>query len=198
MHFDSCWKNSLLLSLLFLCVSCGDNLPRSSHLDNLRILALKADKPQTTLGVEVALTALISDVKGNGRSLSYTFSACLDRGVGQGAPIECDWDPTRYEESGDFKLNAPTFTGAAPIVRAKIPFFALLGKGSQDQFNGTPYLFIYKVTAADGETRTAFKRILVVKPSQQTWNKNPDIQSILSNGLPLSGLPGDPALLESE
>ena len=56
------------------------------------------------------------------------------------------------------------------------------------QYNGVAYLVLYTISASDGSSVTALKRIVV--SSKGAKNNNPTIGSVSSNGAALSAFPG--------
>ncbi|MBI3557125.1 MAG: hypothetical protein HY074_12750 [Deltaproteobacteria bacterium] len=172
-------------------VACSkDNLPTYIQLGDLRVLALIADKPEAPVGTLVTITPVVSDVNGGGRALTFTAEACNDPGVGVGANPTCVGSDTRVVLVGPTAaavtgIAAPDFTGAATsTIAVTLPASVFTNASAIQQAIGVPYLFVYKLIAADGATVTAFKRVLVsVKPALgAVANQNPSITAIMSGG----------------
>lgn len=183
----------IIISSLFFVFGCSDNkLPEYNRLETLRILALKADKPEATLGDTIVITPLISDLNGNGRTLTYTAEACLDPGIAAGADPNCA-GASSYLNIGSATitgLSAPNYTAATNTVTFTIPTDVLNGKTTIEQYNGVPYIFVYNIRASDGTQLRSFKRIIVsVKPSNLR-NTNPSINNMYADTAVLSSLPG--------
>lgn len=75
------------LALAALClatssVACLDDLPSPALVDDLRVLAVRADPPEVVPGAAVALDALVVDP--NGRVPTYAWYACVVVEQGQG------------------------------------------------------------------------------------------------------------------
>lgn len=189
---------------LVVCAStlagCSSNdLPVYIKLSTLRVLALKADKPESYPSDTVVVTPIISDVNGSGRALTYTAEACVDPGVSYGAEPTCTGNPTRTILASGAAASAPSglaATGTTTSVSLTIPSTILVGRTSTEIFNGVNYLFYYKITAADGESVSAIKRLSVVASSKTSLNTNPGSTGtldILFNGVSSASLTSLPS-----
>ncbi len=182
-----------LLFLLFIIVSCGDSdFKKVELLDEFRVLAIEADKPEANAGDTVGLRLFISDAgNGAGRIISGTLETCTDPGVAYGALVNCNHDPQAVQTSISLDTTTPDFTnndfiGFSTQQNIPIPTDYLDQKSSFEQFNGVPYLAIYKFDI-DGKTHTYFKRIVVT--SRVTLNSNPSSSAINVNGTLISSEP---------
>lgn len=191
-----------------LLAGCGnDTLPDYTKLGGLRVLALVANTPEVAPGSGgVTLQPYISDLSGNGRTLTYTAERCTDPGVGFGATPSCEGVADRVvlatnaaiplgaEGAGDYA--ATYYTGRAPSFTTgaiSAAFLTVLGLSTQGQFNGWNLLVTYKVTAADGEVVQSYKRILV--STRGTPNTNPAAPTLSNGSSTLTSLPGSVATL---
>lgn len=192
---------STILALAFALLSgCAENdLPDYTKLSKLRVLAMPASAPEVSVGATVTVTPLVSDVGGGGRALAYEAVACIDPGVGLGAEPSCDHDPIAQDlGSGPVPGldEANSFTGDAPALTVVVPPTALVGRGEADQSNGVGYVVIYTLTAADGETLTTFRRIIV--STRDAKNSNPDLVRILAGDDEFTALPSKNTELKAE
>jgi hypothetical protein len=179
----------LILFLLFLTSCMDSKFKKSSSLDSLRVLTIKADQPEVAPGTTVILTPFVSDINETA-SLTYSASGCIDPGVSLGADPECSASSVIVSNQTITTLNSSSlFTGDANTISVTIPatdtIFA--GKSSIDQFNGVSYLFTYRLSNSSGQTVKSFKRIVV--STKTTKNANPSGNSILGNGSVLSAYP---------
>lgn len=173
--------SSLTASLLALFFSsCGDNFRDREDLDVLRVLALKADLPETYVTTGVTITPLISDVDNGGRQLYYTVESCYDLGVNLGGTPTCKGNSTRiiHTLNQPFSLSPPNYTGEAPSFTVEMPSALIFyGVSSDQQFNGVAYLIIYEVTNEnDNRSVQAFRRIIL--STKTTLNQNPGTPTI--------------------
>jgi len=179
----------LILFLLFLTACTDSKFKKSSTLDSLRVLTIKADQPEVAAGTTVVLTPFVSDINET-TSLTYSASGCIDPGVSLGAEPECDSSSVIATNQTITTLNsASLFTGDANTISVTIPATSVIfaGKSSIDQFNGVSYLFTYRLTNSSGQTVRSFKRIVV--STKSTKNTNPSGNSILGNGTALTSYP---------
>ncbi len=194
-------KNILLgMSLLFLFGCSQEKLQEYNRLEKIRVLALKADKPEATVGDTITITPLVSDFNGNGRTLTYSAESCSDPGIAAGADPNCN-GASSYQSLGTGAvtgLSSPTYTGSVNTISFTIPSDVLNGKSVYEQANGVPYIFVYKITASDGAEIRTFKRIIVSIKSASLRNTNPTISNIYSNSDVLSSLPGSRVSLRAE
>lgn len=171
----------LLLALLVALSGCGrDDFPKFTTLENLRVLGIRANTPETSPGATVQLTALISDVTGAGRALRVVVEACSDPGVGYGANPTCSGVADRVAVADTtVNLTGPAYTAALTAQSVTIPTTVLANYSGVDQYNGVPYLVTYSVSAGGGAERVdAFKRILVsTKPLK---NSNPLLTDVVN------------------
>lgn len=186
--------------ILFLGACDKSTLPPASRLQTLRVLAVVADTPElsdTALPATVQVTPYISDMKGSGRVVTMTASACPDPGVSYGANPTCAGNPQKVDiaipnltpvaqtaNSGIFGL--PNLTGAVPSFSVSVPAGLLTGRSPLDQHNGVAYLVTFTVSAGS-ESVSAFKRIFV--SNKTALNTNPTLTDILGNGASLTTLP---------
>jgi hypothetical protein len=178
---------SFVLSV-FLLLGCGDsNFKKAEKLENLRVIDVLADAPEVSAGDSVVLTPYLSDSAGAGRTLTIEREVCIDLGVNLGATPSCDGNPSRVDLGTTTETPgaaANLYTGSISTSTVTIPSAAVIFsdpttgslRSTSAQYNGVSYLFFLTVTAPDGETRTAFKRILV--STRSTKNQNPSFSSV--------------------
>ncbi len=182
-------KIFITLLSVFLCTCSKNKLPEYNHIDSMRIFAMKADFPERQPGQTATITPVISDIKGNGRPLTFTASACLDPGIAYGHDPECNGalHAQTLASGAVTGLSSPNYTGAVNTVAVTIPADILAGKSTIEQLIGVTYIVVYRIASADGTSVTAVKRI---KASlNPTPNNNPTLSSILADNSTLSSLP---------
>ncbi len=180
---------TLLLLAGMGALGCGNSdLNQSSELGRLRILGIQADRPEVNPEIDGGfnIVPIVSDLDGAGRTLSYQLEYCLDPGVSRGADPSCEGDLTRSAaKTGTFSLVAPYYTGAispstAGDFSATVPASILSGRSSVDLFNGVSYLVLMTVSAEDGTTETAYRRVIAT--TRTTLNLNPSISALRKEG----------------
>ncbi len=182
----------LFLLLLALAGCSGDDIKDYYRLGELRILSMQADTPEVAPGGSANVTPLVSDLNGGGRALTYSAEACVDPGIDLGNPPTCAIRPDRVvlATNAPLPLPGPEYTANGPAIAVTVPATILAGRPPQDLNNGVAYLLFYTVTAADGATTTAFKRILV--STRAPKNTNPTITALRGDGVAFTTLPANP------
>lgn len=174
---------------------CGKgNFAEYNQLGGLRILALQVNQPEVNPGASVTVTPVLSDIVGAGRALNWKAEGCIDPGVGFGAAPSCIRALDRKDlGSGTVTpaLAFPAYTQAVAAIPVTIPSDILLSRNAVDQLNGVAYLVTYQVSASDGTTVNAFKRIIASNRTQK--NANPTILDVLKGGVTLGALPTENA-----
>lgn len=177
-------------SVIFAACS-NNNLPVSSHLNSLRVLNLTADQPEVAPGTTLTITPYISDAIGGGRALSYSASACPDPGIAQGVTPTCIGNPLVNTIATSLPVTLPgvanSYTGTVNAFSVVVPAGLLAGQSSINIYNGVNYLVTYNLTAADGTTTAAFRRIIVSQG--HAINTNPSIADILVAGVSFVSMP---------
>lgn len=191
-------KLFLLLTSLFLFVSCGDDFAKQSKLGKLRVLSIQADTPEINAAATVTLTPLISFVDGGSTTLNYSWVACPDPGIDVGAPASCDSAQASLKLSGSSTFNTAGlsgtyFTGNATAISVVIPaaaFTYLATLDSKVQFNGLNYIVLLTYTdPTSGQSTTALKTIKLSTKAGGDLNVNPTTGAIQFNGSTLSSFP---------
>lgn len=162
--------------------ACSNDLPKAQLLDRLRVLALIANNPEVSPGGTFTLSALISDVRGGTRTLSYTLEMCRDPGLDYGATAACDHDTAKQTLAS----TAVTFSHARRTEAVTIPgtytvpatLFTDAKTDTLSQYNGANYLVIFTLTASDGEVEKVFRRIKVSLATKPVKNTNPTLTGI--------------------
>jgi hypothetical protein len=183
---------SLLLFLLFLSCS-GDKFRKVEQIKDFRVLAIVADTPEvSSVGGTVHLQLYVSDVNGAGRTITGTTVSCIDPGIGSGAPVTCDYDPTKQVSTYTINTSVGdpsthSFTGLnSSILNVNVPAFVLTNRSGRESFNGVAYITIFEFNV-DGKVQKFFKRINVT--DRGMLNANPATASILLDGQSYSGVP---------
>lgn len=182
--------SALVFALSLSAVGCNKNdLPDYNRLGGLRVLALKASAPESSVGSSVTVTPVVSDLDGHGRAVTYTATGCTDPGVGFGATPSCQNVPDRTVlGSGTINPQPSSFTLASGAVTFTVPATVLLGRNTTEQFNGVNYLVVYEFRAGD-QVLSAFKRVRV--STNPVKNSNPTLSDIQVNGTSLTALPSE-------
>lgn len=177
----------ILASMLVL--SCSrNNLSDYNRLGGFRVLAIKADAPETSPGSSVTVTPVISDLDGRGRPIAYFVQGCTDPGVGYGATPNCSSaSDTVTLASGTIALSGSSYTAAAGAVTFTVPSTILEGKSAAAQLAGVAYLVVYNLTAPGGASQTAFKRVYASTSS--TKNTNPSLTDLTADGSGFTSMP---------
>jgi hypothetical protein len=193
---------NFLSPLLFLGVflaACSGSLPSYTTIDDLRVLTLKAEPPDVSAGATLTVTPLISDVNGAGRTLQYSAVGCLDPGLLYGAEATCEGSATlvTLASATSFTLSSPAYTEAGPSISVPIPTTVAIRRSTADLYNGVAYLFVYTVTAPDGKTVKAVKRLIA--STRTTRNSNPVLSDIVTDASVSLGstLPGAEVTLKA-
>jgi hypothetical protein len=179
--------------LLVLLLSCGDdNFRKVEKLSGFRVLGIKAANPEITESgaiQTVSLQLIVSDINGGGRTVNGQVVSCIDPGVGYGAEVSCDHDPTAGPVNFDIVFSSigigTLFTGIA-THNVSVPANIITLLGARDQFNGLAYLTVFTFEV-DGETHKAFKRIVVT--NRTSLNSNPLSSNIQKNGIDIIAFP---------
>lgn len=176
----------LLLLLLLLAGCSNTDFPKVEEVIGFRIVAIEADNSEVAPGAATNVRLFIADPVGAGRTVNFTYEACIDPGVGVGAEVKCDHDASAA--SGNLNVDTSLLgtmnTGATANVGVTVPATILAGRSSIEQFNGVGYLVIFTATV-DGQEFKAFKRILGTNRGG-TLNTNPSITQVQLNGAVLA------------
>lgn len=177
----------LLLLLLSLCACNKNDFPQYIQLGPLRVLTLASTgNPEVNPGATVVLQPVISDLNGGGRTLSVNVQTCVDPGIGLGNLAICANPDTNTNSSFSSTTlgSNNVYTGLAPTVTVNVPNLTLAT--SLQKYNGINYLVIYTISAPDGQTVQAFKRIVVTDPTKPSPNQNPVFSGVTANGTALA------------
>lgn len=187
-------KISPIVAAVFTTLSCSGcgipNFTKFVQLGGLRVLTIKANTPEVDpTGVSVQLTPAISDLNGGGRTLTVNVQTCADTGVSVGGAPACtnpDTNNTTTFSSTTLGSNN-TYTGDGPVFTVNVPANPVNYSVAPAfmQYNGVAYLVLYTISAPDGSTVTALKRIVVSSPAK-TKNNNPAIGNVAANGAALA------------
>lgn len=186
-------KKLLAILGILACTSCNkNNFPLYVQLGGLRVLTLKALSNQSEVNPGtsgIVLQPVISDLNGGGRTLSVSVQTCADTNL-SGAPNGCaNPDSTSTSSFSSTTLSSDgTYTGLAPTITVNVPAAPAnyAAATSSEQYNGVPYLVFYTISAPDGSSVTALKRIIVSSPGKTPKNQNPAISGVTGNGTSLA------------
>ncbi|MCG3174343.1 MAG: hypothetical protein GMKNLPBB_02572 [Myxococcota bacterium] len=209
------WKPAMLLTALaaaaltMAIAGCGEDLPRPEIVEKLRVLGVRADRPEIALDelftAEVRMDALVADPKGAGRPITYAWGVCgFEIGGSAFTEFDCTGPrsaiPGSPEKTWTFRVfDAVTATIAAiPELRdnfaSRPPGSGGGSTGGSFAFpkEGIPVLVSLKVTAGE-ESVTALKRVIIRE--KPPLNGNPRLAGVLADKKVLT--PGAVNLLES-
>ncbi len=171
-------------------LNCNTNhLPTYTQLGDLRILTLIATPPEALPGQTIALTPVLSDLNGQGRTLTYSVEACMDPGVSRGVQPQCQNPDSTNQLSGTTTLPAgtsQTYTGSIASLSITLPqsSIAFAAATPAMQYNGTNYLIFYTLSASAGNSSVrSFVRVTLSTKTPQ--NQNPILTSINRNDTPI-------------
>lgn len=212
-------------ALLILTPACGsDTLPAYPVLQGLRVVGLLLNRPELNFNGAaftpvdtVNVTPIVSDLYGNGRSLTYRLYHCLDPGVGLGAVPTCTGNPTRTDvstgttfdpdtPSPGTSFKSPEATGdigAIPVSLNAAPLLALYSAAisslpSSRKFNGVSLLIFFELFPSGEESKkvTVFKRLVISSPGK-TPNQNPTNPEFRLNGSAITSLPASESRIDA-
>jgi len=185
----------LVLFAVLLAATAGCNqpdFPKYTALGDLRILTIVTSAPEVSPGDAVTFTPVLSDINGQGRSIHYSVSGCIDPGVGVGAAPACPQPDPVSIQSGTVALSpgaSLTYTGPVPSFSLTMPDAATIfaSRSSADQYNGVAYLVFYSISVSNGPSVNSFLRVIVSSSDKAQKNKNPTIASVDLNDNPITG-----------
>lgn len=184
-------KAALFFALLALAGCGADTLPKFSKLEGLRILALRAEDPETLpAGGAITVKALLYDR--DGRTLNYVASICTDPGIARGATPSCAGVSDASQIASSSTTPGANRLSEITLNVPNTPSTVLDGASVAEAFNGVGYLLVLRVTSADGAaTQTAFKQLVVSDATKTTKNQNPGFNTpgVLSGGAAITAMP---------
>jgi hypothetical protein len=171
-----------LLSLL--TSACGDTLAPASQLNNLRLIAVKADKPAAQMGETVTLRALYANP--DEQPLSWGYALC--DGASSSAALDClrALDPDTLEIRADasefsFTMPEPSGHGQRP-VSIGVAVIVCPGQIVRGDTHGVPIACEVDGEALDiNDYEMGVKRIFYADAAP---NQNPTIRTITFDGEP--------------
>ena len=168
------------LWILFLCLSCSDDMPKISSLDKLKMIALIADLPEINQsGGNVSITPWISDSQGGSRTIDVYWSQCPDPGIAYGVEPNCEGVSETLIAGQN--LSSPERTEALSNFTVTIPSGLTTNRLAKDQFNGVYYLISLRIIAGTEEIK-AYKRIRVSTKTGGDLNTNPGLSGLTFDG----------------
>lgn len=175
----------LLLILCFVFFGCGDDsFKKYAALSEFRVLGIIADLPEVADTTEtVQLSAIVSDIKNQGREVSLKVEGCLDPGISTGEEIDCE-NGEKYQLISqsvidlNTVLGATYYTGELNPISVTIPAEITKGRSEIEKFNGVDYLVIFTFSFENQQLVRSLKRIKV--STRPIKNSNPEILSMSS------------------
>lgn len=176
-------SNLIQLGLLSLLASaCGDTLAPASQLNNLRLIAVEADKPAAQAGETVSLRALYANP--DEQPLSWGYALC--DGSSSSAALDClrALDPDTLEIRADasefsFTMPTPSTDGQRP-VSIGVAVIVCPGQIVRGDTHGVPIACDVDGQPLDiNDYEMGVKRIFYADASP---NQNPAIRAITFDG----------------
>ena len=197
------WLRRVILIQCFLFGCSSDQMPNYSIIQSLRVLALVLDQPEVNYdsGVftpsSVSLTPWVSDLYGNGRSLSMNIYSCLDPGVGIGATPTCAGSPSlnsviqKQVVAPSTSFSGPNFTGSLAPVSLPLAGIVPPPLSQQILYNGYAILVFFEIYSTNNpsEKVTSFKRLIFSGSPKTKKNQNPGSVQVKQNGIEITSLP---------
>lgn len=168
---------SMLAFAAVLASGCAGELPSRALVDDLRVLAIRAEPPEAAPGEKVEFEALIGDPAGNGRPLRRGWAICNPRDEGVGS---CG-DPVNI-----------AVLGTTLSASWQVPPDVLDGLDEEERLVGRDVYVVLGVEPEgvsepnQGEYDIAFKRVRI--STSPTPNANPVIDDMTLEGLAASGV----------
>jgi len=188
------------LPLLALLVSCGWNstsFEPVALVDKLRVLAVRAEPPDVAPGGTTLLSALVVDPDEGSRPLTRLWLVC-DPDPANPTLSACSQFATARDPSQFLAGNVPgvhVVAGERPTYSAPDDALAALRPGSLEYNRGveaTVLLVLLQgdLSAARDPSRMLFaiKRIRILDPAVQAPNRNPVLEAVTMDGLPLAAV----------
>lgn len=159
-------KIGVLAMSAVLLAGCAEDPEERALVNQLKVLGMRADFPETQPGTTVTLDALVADPLGGGRGITRAWSICdVDQAEGTASCAE----PERL-----------TSLGAADTATLEIPADALAALPEAQQISGIEIAVVLTITAG-AETDTAIKRVRV--STSATPNRNPAFRELTIAGV---------------
>jgi hypothetical protein len=165
--------------LAFVLSSCENPFPAETKVERLRILAVKADPPEVNLKSHMRFSALVVDPYGQGRTLGATWAICLDKITGVASDMDCP-NPNSFVLPGSgmqADLSIPDF-----LTWMKKQGYSLENASQGPPLDSLLVLVAVKISAQDGPSIRAFKRIKLRLAGDQAFNTNPKLTRLLADG----------------
>lgn len=162
------WRRMPSVIAVVLACGCAPEGSDRALLEELRVLAVRAEPAEAGPGATIALDALVADPRGEGRAVSRTWAVCTpDPVLGEASCAE----PGRTIPLGTG--SAATLTVATDVLDAVPP---------EDRERGIDLFVLLSVSAgsaaggADAEEEVAFKRVRI--STDPAPNTNPSFESL--------------------
>jgi len=174
-------ERELLLAILLSlsALSCTPDFTAASVVEELRVLAVRADPAAAAPGEDVTLSTLVADPRGGGRELLYAWEACLDDDPEAEIPVLTDIDCARAEDLPPLG-SEPTLTYRIPEEIADIEQLRLFI--DQSGTLGIPVRLRVWPTDSPEEHKTTIVPVSV--QLEGTANTNPVLDGLLKAGEP--------------
>ena len=169
---------ALALALASAGACTGDTFDPESHVDTLRVLAVRADAPFARAGERVHLDALTADPNGVGRPVSFAWATCVDPGSAEIPACEDALSP--------FAIGGPAFDVSVPAgaqASVGVVFAACAGTFRAGRTTAAPIGCVDARGASVGRDGFMWgeKRVTV---SATVRNLNPAIAGVTIDGAP--------------
>lgn len=161
--------------------ACGQQFQPGNVVDNLRVLAIRAEPPELRPGEAALLSALVADPRGGGRPISLLWGRCQIDGLVNDLLL-----------CRDESRLSPLGAGETASVTAPVDYLTTSPQGPTTR----RVLIVGLVAKAGDETRIAFKEILVTG-EDVPLNRNPRLTS-LAVQRDEAGTPAGPPLGSAE
>ena len=157
----------ILISIAAALSGCGEEVEPKSLVDDLTILAVRADPPETAPGGTVTLDALVADPAGAGRPVELSWFLCaVDPTVGTSSCVE--------------EANL-TPIGVGGSIAVAVTADALEQVPAELRARGIDVFVAMKARAGDEESNVAIKRVRISESA--TPNANPSLETFDLEGV---------------
>lgn len=192
-------RRALLLPFLVASAACTDELPKPELIADLRILALRAEPPEGTVGTTVALDALVV-TPDPAPSVARTWWACVAAGGSQEGPKACALAAPPTASCADAPEASACSLGSDGGASYRLPAQALVGRAPGA--DGQVFIILLAADAATtsvadcsgalvGATvpegcRVAAKRVAVTAAEPPAPTMNPTVSGLTIAGSAVS------------
>ena len=185
--------------LVLLLAACTGDLPKPELIADLRILAVRAEPPEGTVGATVGLDALVV-TPDPAASVARTWWACVAAGGSQVGPEACALAAPPTVTCSDAPEASACLLGSDAAASYRLPAQALVGRAPGE--DGQVFIILLAADAATtrvadcsgalvGATvpegcRVAAKRVVVTAAEAAAPNTNPTVSGLTIAGSEVS------------